>query len=64
MIINLTKINKEERIEEERQMMEFRIQMNLTIDALKKKHRDKEAYHQNELEKMKEVINYQQKLHN
>ena len=62
MIINLTKINKEERIEEERQMMEFRIQMNLTIDTLKKNHRDKEACHQNELEKMKEVINYQQKL--
>ena len=62
MIINLTKTNKEERIEEERQMMEFRSQMNLTVDTLKKNHLEKEKWHQSELERMKEVINYQQKL--
>ena len=62
MIINLTKTNKEERIEEERQMMEFRSQMNLTVDTLKKNHLEKETGHQNEIERMKEVINYQQKL--
>ena len=57
-IIELIK-NEDENIAYERQMKEFRCQMNLTIDLMKKNNLEKENIHQEGLERLKEVINYQ-----
>ena len=55
--------NEEEIITHERQMMEFRCQMNRIIDSMKKNNLEKENTYQVGLEKLNEVINYQKILY-
>ena len=59
MISDLIKRNEEEKMAYERQTKEFRHQMNLTIDFMKKNKLETENIHQEGLERLKEVINYQ-----
>ena len=58
MIKDIIEKNKEEKMEYEKLTQEFRSQMNLTIDIMKK-NLEKENNHQEGLDRLKDVIRYQ-----